>query len=90
MVISRSEQEEADFDWFGVDVDRHVGHFTTAGFKLLPSSISGSAEDLELVTDYFARRASVRCTHTIDGNLANEVKDWNGEGNESRYLASPL
>ncbi len=88
MVISKSEQKEMDFDWFGVDADGHVGHFTTAGFKYLPASVCESAEDLKLVTDYFTDEAPTRDGHKVDDDLVREVKEWKGEEHESKYLAS--
>jgi hypothetical protein len=38
--IPETEQEATDFDWFAVDESGCIGHFTTAGFKLLPKSVS--------------------------------------------------
>jgi len=88
MTIPRSEQESRDFDWFSVDADGHVGHFTTAGFKHLPNSVSGSAEDLEHVTDYFDNQAPVRGDHRVDTASIAGCKEWKGAENEGRYLAS--
>jgi hypothetical protein len=88
MVISQSEQEQSDFDWFAVDEDGHVGHFTTAGFKHLPASVAKDAEDLQFVTKYFTTQAPIRCGHAIDDcSLAQKVHDWKGIENESRYLS---
>lgn len=39
-MIPEMEQQETDFDWFGVDEDGSVGHFTKAGFKYLRLSNS--------------------------------------------------
>jgi hypothetical protein len=86
--ISTSEQEERDFDWFAIDKDGCVGHFTTAGFKFLPVSVSISAEDLAVATDYFENRATVRGGHRISESLPSELGQWKGESNEKRYLTS--
>src|SRR6266852_5311883 len=85
MTITKSEQEATDFDWFGTDDDGHVGHFTTAGFKYLPKSVSSSAEDLLYITDYFDHVAPIEGTHTVDPEIN---KEWNGEEQEARYLES--
>jgi len=88
MIIELDEQEARDFDWFGVDADGHLAHFTTAGFKRLPASVSESAEDLESVTDYFDKNAPIRGAHRVDSESVARFKEWHGEENESRYLAS--
>ena len=88
MIIPRSEQEGRDFDWFGVDEDGHIAHFTTAGFKYLPESVSTNAEDLQRVTDYFENEAPIRGTHKVDSESIAQFKEWKGEENERRYLAS--
>lgn len=77
-----------DFDWFGVDEEGLLGHFTTAGFKLLPSSVAASAEDLKLVTDCFKMQAAVRGSHRVDDeNIKRALnREWRGERNENRYL----
>lgn len=88
MEIEAQEQDGTDFDWFGVDECGEIGHFTTAGFKKLPRSVSSSAEDLALVTDYFQREAPIRGPHRVEPTLAREVPDWKGESQEERYLSS--
>jgi len=40
MTIPTAEQEETDFDWFGLDEEGFIGHFTTGGFKCLPQSVA--------------------------------------------------
>jgi hypothetical protein len=88
MTISKDEQEGADFDWFAVDSQRHIGHFTTAGFKYLPRSVSDSEEDLRYLTDYFDSRAPIRGFHRVDAQSISEFKEWKGDEHEGRYLAS--
>lgn len=88
MSIPRSEQEGRDFDWFAVDTDGHIAHFTTAGFKYLPESVSASAEDLQRVTDYFNNEAPLRGAHKVDAESIVQFMDWKGEENEQRYLVS--
>jgi hypothetical protein len=76
MNIEEQDQWGTDFDWFCVDDAGEIGHFTTAGFKLLPKSVSSSAEDLKLVTDYFEKEAPVRCAHLIDGDFKGNLRDF--------------
>jgi hypothetical protein len=86
MKIDHEEQDCVDFDWFCVDAAGEVGHFTTAGFKRLPESVSSSAEDLNLITEYFEKKAPIRCVHQVDGDLEKEVPDW--KDHAGRYLRS--
>jgi hypothetical protein len=88
MIIPKDEQEVRDFDWFGVDADGHIGHFTTAGFKYLPGSVSSSEEDLQEVTGYFDNEAPIRGAHRVDSESIAQFKGWKGEEHEARYLAS--
>lgn len=88
MEVDPVDQQTTDFDWFGVDEEGFLGHFTTAGFKSIPPSVSASAEDLKLVTDYFTKQASVRGSHKVDEHsLASSLnREWKGERHETRYL----
>lgn len=88
MEIPFDKQAGTDFDWFGVDEEGLIGHFTTAGFKHLPPSVASSAEDLKLVTDYFESIAPVKGPHGVDNSsvAAALQRDWRGEENEGRYL----
>ena len=86
MEIGVLTQQDRDFDWFCVDETGAVGHFTTAGFKQLPPTVARSAEDLELVTDYFAKEAVAGKGYQVDEELAQEIPDAKNRG--ERYLRS--
>jgi hypothetical protein len=88
MEIEDQDQYGTDFDWFGVDECGEIGHFTTAGFKKLPGSVSSSAEDLAFVADYFLKQAPIRGSHRVEPTLAQERPGWKGESQEERYLRS--
>jgi hypothetical protein len=90
MEIPFDTQAGTDFDWFAVDEDELIGHFTTAGFKQLPTSVASSAEDLKLLIDYFENVAPTRGSHTVDeSSLAAALqREWKGVANEERYLRS--
>ena len=75
MEISDQDQLCLDFDWFAVDDQGWIGHFTTAGFKLLPRSVSPSQEDLKLVTGYFERSAPIREGHFVDNEIIPTLKN---------------
>jgi hypothetical protein len=86
--IEETVQLTTDFDWFGVDEEGFIAHFASAGFKRVPASVSESAEDLVLVSNYFKTEAPVRGAHRVDEDLHGFLPGWKGEQNESRYLRS--
>ena len=51
-MIRPEEEADLDLDWFALDSQGHVGHFTTGGCGALPRS-AAAGEDLEKVRDYF-------------------------------------
>jgi hypothetical protein len=53
MVISDEDQEVTDFDWFAVDKDGRVGHFTTGGDGVFPRTVAASSDELQFITDFF-------------------------------------
>jgi hypothetical protein len=52
MIIEKWEEETTDFDWFALDDQGKIGHFTTGGFGALPQSVASSKEDLEKLVNY--------------------------------------
>ena len=81
MRISEEDQISTDFDWFCVDQSGHVGHFASAGFKSIPSSVARSGEDLKAVTDFLKRLPARPGAHQIEGYLGPDQKS-------ERYLRS--
>jgi hypothetical protein len=79
--ISDDEQKYKDFDWYCVDADGRVGHFASAGFKTLPSSVVESAEDLSFINDFFNDLTAVHDGHELDEHLTPECRT-------ERYLHS--
>lgn len=51
--ISELEEEASDYDWFAVDREGRVGHFTTGGFGVLPRSVAASSDDHKAITEFF-------------------------------------
>jgi hypothetical protein len=72
--ISEDEQTYTDFDWFCVDLCGNVGHFTSAGYKAIPSSVARSAEDLRFLTDFFAGLNAAPDAHALDEHLVLECR----------------
>jgi hypothetical protein len=59
MEINDLDQETQDLDWFALDREGAIGHFTTGGAGFLPRSVAASAEDLRAVTRYFHHTAPI-------------------------------
>lgn len=51
--IPSDEETSRDWDWFAVDSNGEVGHFTTAGFRLLPASVKADWELAEELISFF-------------------------------------
>jgi hypothetical protein len=85
-VITVEEQSYIDFDWFCVDDAGYIGHFTTAGYKMLPPSVAQSAEELKFVTEFFEREVSAGRGYLVDPELAAEVPS--PQCSSERYLRS--
>ena len=75
MEISFEKQSYTDFDWFCVDDEDCIGHFTTAGYKRLPRSVESVAEDLEELTKYFQSLPDGRGYQVRKEDLEAEVPD---------------
>jgi len=84
--IPEDEQLYSDFDWFCVDNEGFIGHFTTAGFKRLPKSVAACREDLDSLMRYFKSAAPLREGHIVDSDLATHVPDVMSRG--ERHLHS--
>jgi hypothetical protein len=81
MRIGEDEQKYRDFDWYCVDAGGRVGHFASAGFKELPSSVAESAEDLSFLNDFFNELTAVHDGLELDEQLTPERRT-------ERYLHS--
>jgi hypothetical protein len=74
MRISASEQSDRDFDWYCVDEEDRIGHFTTAGFKLLPRSVADCGEDLNFLDNFFRALDGATDGHELDPRLTSEQR----------------
>ena len=52
-MIAPDDEPFFDLDWFALDAQGAVGHFTTGGCGGLPRSVAASREDLDRLRDYF-------------------------------------
>jgi len=68
MEISVIEQEMSDLDWFAIDLEYKIAHFSSAGGSL-PRSVSISAEDNAVVTSYFQSLIELPTAFIINPHL---------------------
>jgi hypothetical protein len=81
MRVTEDEQIYKDLDWYCVDGEGRVGHFTSAGYKQIPPSVAESAEDLEFLNKFFRQLSAVREGHELDEQLTQDKRT-------ERYLQS--
>jgi len=74
MRISDDEQTYKDLDWYCVDDEGRVGHFTSAGFKRIPLSVAESADDLKFLNEFFSQLAPVTAGHEVDEHLTADKR----------------
>lgn len=51
--IPYDEETTRDWDWFAVDPEGFIGHFTTAGFRRLPESVRADWDRAEELIQFF-------------------------------------
>ena len=85
MTIEYSEEFTRDWDWYAVDQDGYVGHFTSAGMRTLPKSVKKSREATELVAKYFFEQAPPRGDWSLRAAAERDCGGWEKQGRE-RYI----
>jgi hypothetical protein len=72
VIIDEQEEFTRDWDWYAVDQDGHIGHFTSAGMRVLPKSVKQDRETTEIVARYFFEQAPVAdCRVSRNGWIAS-------------------
>ena len=84
--ISLNEERDRDWDWYAVDPQGYIGHFTTAGLRRLPAAVKRSREDALRLIEFFEARAissdfDVHSNAKVQGQIASAV-------NATRFLSS--
>ena len=88
MIIDQQEEFTRDWDWYAVDQDGHVGHFTTAGFRALPKSVRQDREAAEALSGYFF--ASGACERRFLYSARSRNRLWRMEEARPRHIPSRL
>jgi hypothetical protein len=86
MVISDTDQEVYDYDWFAVDKEGHVGRFSTGGNGAMPKVVAASREDLQSIADFFNALAP-----STEATLAPRARKAAGDVNwRKRWTGPPM
>ena len=86
--IDDKQEFARDWDWYAVDPDGNIGHFTTAGLRPLPKSVKQDLEAAEALDEHFQERAV-----PVGGSLIREAVEadaggWKNSTARERYLKS--
>jgi hypothetical protein len=97
-MIRGEEEPQLDLDWFALDSQGSVGHFTTGGCGALPRSAAASREDLDLVRTYVLacpettsaiinpnRSASIRLFASVKPEAAASLRPWTATAARGLY-----
>jgi hypothetical protein len=85
VIIDDAEEFTRDWDWYVVDQDGHIGHFTNAGMRTLPKSVKNDREATELIARYFFEQAPVTGGWSVRAAAEKDCGGWERQGFE-RYV----
>lgn len=83
--IETDEELSLDWDWFACDENGHIGHFTTAGFRSLPSSVKNDREAVIELTKHLLERNE---TSKFSLSATIEAGRFKDKAAQERYLRS--
>lgn len=83
--LTYDEQWYDDLDWFAVDQDGRLGHFATAGFRLLPPAVAANKENWQALCNYFNQLPAVR-GYRISPELDKQIAP--SKASDEKYLSS--
>jgi hypothetical protein len=86
--IAYDEEVTRDWDWYAVDTQGHVGHFTTAGLRRLPPLLRGDLEMAERCIQYFFEEAPLRGGYLVRTGLEQDAGRFRDKRQRERHLAS--
>jgi hypothetical protein len=85
-VIDPLEERDRDWDWFAVDPEGKIGHFTTAGIRELPKTVKQDKEAALKLIHYFFETAHKAVGYTVRPEVQNDAGGWKDESARNRYL----
>jgi hypothetical protein len=85
VIIGNEEEFTRDWDWYAVDQDGHIGHFTSAGMRTLPESVKNDRETTEVIAQYFFEEAPILGGWSVRAEAERDCGGWEKQGFE-RYV----
>ena len=85
VIIEDAEEFTRDWDWYAVDQDGYLGHFTTAGMRNLPKSVKEDRQATELIAQYFFEQAPTTGAWSVRAEAEKDCGGWENQGFE-RYV----
>jgi hypothetical protein len=73
MPALRDQFEGREFDWFAVDANGNLGHFSTAGFGLVPTCILERFAEADALPEELLR---LPITGEAHGHLGGNIGEW--------------
>jgi hypothetical protein len=72
-MVDRQALEGGEFDWFAVDADGHVGHFSTAGYGPIPKSVLRHYGQIKKLNEHLL---ALPVNGEAQGHLPGTIDDW--------------
>lgn len=85
MLIDVEEEFTRDWDWYAVDLEGSVGHFTSAGQRALPKSVKLDREMAIQSSQYFFELAPILGGWSIREQAEADCGGWKKQGKD-RYI----
>ena len=82
VIIDEQEEFTRDWDWYAVDQDGRIGHFTSAGMRVLPKSVRQDRETTELIARYFFEQVPVVGKWAVRPEAEGDCGGWKRHGFE--------
>lgn len=79
--IEESEEFSRDWDWYAVDEDGKIGHFTTAGLRPLPETVRDDRDAAEKLIQHF-EEARPFTTCTVREAAERDAGGWGSRGRD--------
>jgi hypothetical protein len=85
--ITGNEQRDIDWDWYAVDPQGHIGHFTGAGITPLPASVAADFDAAKSLITFF-ENLEPSTTFIVLGDVEQKCGIWQDVRARERYLLS--
>jgi hypothetical protein len=87
MSISDVDERMIDWDWYACDLRGCIGHFTSAGLRLLPRTVKADRDRAEKLIRFFTGldRASA---YVVRDGVEADAGGWESSARREQYLKS--